>query len=163
MSGKKIPKGARIPYNFCGNMFISFIITFAAGTLCFEESLPESVINIYRMFVFIVCILTWIILSIISGVQNKWQYEIFTVLFWLVPPLVIYLANDGPEAFTMSMTMYLLSEFFAIMFSAPAEAVGEVLRIGAVPVMIVIVLLCTFAFLAGMLCSDKLKKVITLF
>lgn len=149
-------------YNFWGNMFISFIITFAAGHLCFEESLPENIMKMYRTLVFIICIFTWIVLSITSGIQDKWRYEVFTVLFWLIPPLVIYLANEGPEAFTMSITMYLLSEFFIIMFETPAKAVGEVLGIGSVPVMLEIVLICSFAFLAGNLCSEKLKKVITL-
>lgn len=146
MSEKKIHKKS---YSICENMFISFIITFAAGSLCYEGYVPESLIKIYRMFVFILCILTWIVLSVISGAQNKWQYEIFTVLFWLIPPLAIYLANDGPEAFQMSMTMYLLSEMFIIMFRTPAEAVGEIFQMGATPIIFIIVLVCTFAFLAG--------------
>lgn len=160
MSEKKLHKKS---YSFCGNMFISFLITFAAGTLCYEEYVPESLIKFYRMFIFIICMLTWIILSVISGAKNKWQYEIFTVLFWLLPPLAIYLANDGPEVFRMSIPMYLLSEFSVILLTTPAEAMGEVFLMGGLPVIFMIVLICTFAFLAGNLFSDKLKKVITLF
>lgn len=150
-------------YSICGNMFISFIITLAAGTLCYEESVPESFIRIYRILIFSVCVFTWIIISLVSGIQNKWQYEVFTVLFWLIPPLAIYLANDGPETFRMSITMYLLSEFFTIMFIAPAEAMGEIFQMGAVPVIFVLMLTYTVAFLVGNLFSDNLKKVITLF
>ena len=144
-------------------MFVSFIITFAAGTLCYEAYVPENIIKIYRMLIFVICLFTWIALSVISGVQNKWQYEIFTVLFWLIPPVTIFLANDGPEICRMSITMYVFSELFAIMFTAPAEAVGEILNLGVTPVIILVVLICTFAFLTGRLFSANLKKVITLF
>lgn len=146
MSENKIHKKQ---YSICENMFISFIITFASGTICYEGYIPEGLAKIYRTLIFVICLLTWIVLSVISGAQNKWQYEIFTILFWLIPPLAIYLSNDGPEVFRMSISMYLLSELFTIMFRTPAEAVGEVFRMGAVPVILIVVLICTFAFLAG--------------
>lgn len=150
------------PYSTCENMFISFMITFTAGVLCFENYMPESFIEIYRTAVFVLCIGTWLALSFCSGAGKKWAYEIFTVLFWLVPLLVIYLADNGPELFRMSIIMYLLSEFSAIVFIAPAEAVGGFFGMGAVPAIFVMVLICTLAFLAGNLLSEKLKKVITL-
>ena len=149
-------------YSLCGNMFLAFIITFTAGTLRFEGYMPAGFINIYGPAVLIICLGTWIVLSLFSGALNKWSYEIFAVLFWLLPPLVIYLANDGPEAFRMSILMYLLSEFLAISVIAPAEAVGSVFGLGALPSVIIIVLICTFAYLAGNLFSDKIKKVIAL-
>lgn len=145
-------------YSLCENMFISFIITFAAGTICYESTLPEGFVNFYRTVVFILCIFTWIAISLFSGIRNKWQYEIFTVLFWIVPQIIIYLADNGPEFCRMSLTMYLLSEFSLIVFTRPAEAMGSAFRIGAVPMIFVIILVSTFAFLAGNLFSDKLKK-----
>lgn len=145
-------------YSLCENMFILFMITFAAGVFCYEKNMTESFMKIYRTAVFAICIFMWLAISFFSGSKNKWQFEVFSVLFWIVPLLIIYLANNGPEFCRMSITMYLLSEFFTIMFITPAELIGSLLKLGAVPVIIIMVLVCSFAFLAGNLLSDKLKK-----
>ena len=95
-------------YSLCENIFISFMITFASGVLCFENYMPESFISIYRTFIFIVCIVTWLWLSFMSGVENKWGYEIFAAVFWLLPQLIMYLSDNGPEFCTMSVSGYFL-------------------------------------------------------
>ena len=148
----------RKKYNLLGNMFISFIITYAAGTLCFESHQPEAFITIYRFAVMAVCLMTWLGLSFECGARKKWSYTVFTAIFWLLPFLVIYLADYGPRFMRMSITMYLLSEFFGILITAPAEYFGSAISIGAIPSAIIIVLLCVFAYLAGVMLSDKLTK-----
>lgn len=151
-------KEKRVKYYFLDNMFISFIITYAAGTICYEEYLPESFMNFFRPLMLAVCVCTWLYISFFSGVRSKWQFEIFAVIFWILPQLVIYLADSGPEICRMSVTLYALSELFLIMFNTPAEHIGGFIGVGAFPSIFIIVLLCTFAFLAGILLSDKLKK-----
>ena len=148
----------RIRYNLLENMFISFIITFAAGTFCYEEHMPESFMNFFRPAILAVCICTWIYIAFFSGVRNKWGFEIFAVIFWLAPQLIIYLAESGPEVCRMSITMYLLSEFFTIMFAAPAGQMGGLLKIDAFPCIIITVLMCTFAFLVGNLLFRPSQK-----
>ncbi len=145
-------------YSLCENMFILFMITFAAGVLCYEKSMPESFTQLYKTAVFIICLFMWISLSLISGARNKWGFMVFTALFWFLPIIEIYLSNNGPEICRMSIVMYVLSEFFNIMFITPAGEIGELFKIGAVPVVIITALLSMFAFLAGNLFSDKLKK-----
>lgn len=142
-------------YSLTANMFIAFIITFAAGTICFEKYMPEAFISIYRMILIILCFLTWFALSFISGKKRKWQFAIYSALFWLVPQLIIYLANDGSEMFRKSITMYLLSEFFAIMPNSIMENVGKIIKVGIIPFAFITVLLCTFCFLGGYLTSNK--------
>ncbi|MGN0674748.1 MAG: DUF4094 domain-containing protein [Oscillospiraceae bacterium] len=144
--------------SLCADMFLSFIITFAAGVFCYENYMPQQFMSIYRFAVIAVCIITWLGLSFSSGVRKRWQYEVFTVLFWLLPPLIIYLANEGPKFCRMSITMYLLSEFAEFISTAPALLVGSFADLGAVPCVFVILLLCIFAFLAGMLFSSEFSK-----
>lgn len=143
--------------SLCADMFLSFIITFAAGVFCFENYMPEQIMEIYRYAVIAVCIITWLWLSFTSGVNKRWQYEVFAVLFWLLPLLVIYLADEGPEFCRMSITMYLLSEFAVFISTAPALLAGSFAGLEAVPCIFVILLLCVFAFLAGILLSSDYK------
>lgn len=147
-----------LKYNFLDNMFISFIITYAAGAFCYEGHQPESLMNFLRPLVLIICICTWLYISFFSGLSNKWGFEIFTVIFWLAPQIIIYLADSGPQVFRMSVTMYALSEFFLMMFNTSAEHMGSLFRLGVVPVIFIIVLGCTFAFLAGNFFEDKYKN-----
>ncbi len=142
----------------CADMFLSFIITFTAGVLCFDNYMPEKFIVSYRVVVLTICLLTWLGLSFINGIRKKWQYELFAALFWLIPPLIIFLANDGPEFCRMSIIMYLLSEFSVFISTAPAEMAGGVAGLGAVPSAVIILLLCVFAFLGGNLLSAELTK-----
>ncbi len=151
-------KHRKSSYSLCENMFLLFMITFAAGVFCYEKWMPESFMDIYLTVVFAVCIFTWLLISFFSGARNKWQFEIFTVIFWILPLLITYLADNGPEFCRMSITMYLLSEFSIVMFMTPAELIGSFIKIGPVPAILIMALVCSFAFLAGNLLSDKLKK-----
>lgn len=151
-------KRVRSSYSLTANMFMAFMITFAAGTICFEEFMPEKFVAIYSMAVIIVCLLTWFALSFISGKKNKWQFVVFSFLFWTLPQIIIYLANDGPEVFRKSITMYLLSEFSVILVTTPAEAAGSVINVKALPLTIIVVLLCVLCFFAGYLVEDSRKK-----
>ncbi len=145
-------------YRFGEKMFISFIITFSAGVFCYENYMPESFMNVYKYMVLGVCLLTWLVFSFFSGVNKKWQYSLFTVLFWLLPQLIIFLADNGPRAFRLSVTMYLLSEFSNILISAPVKLLGGLMNIKIIPCVMIIVLSCIFSFLSGVLLSDRLDK-----
>lgn len=160
MSEKVAQEKKRIKssYSLTANMFLAFMITFAAGTICFEEFMPEKFVAIYSTAVIAVCLLTWFALSFTSGRNCKWQFIVFSFLFWILPQVIIYLANDGAEVFRKSITMYLLSEFAAILVTAPAEAAGSVINVKALPLTIIIILLCILSFLAGYLVEDARKK-----
>ncbi len=160
MSEKVAQEKKRIKssYSLTANMFMAFMITFAAGTICFEEYMPEKFVAIYSFAVIAVCLLTWFALSFISGKKGKWQFVVYAFLFWILPQVIIYLANNGSEVFRKSISMYLLSEFSAILITAPAEAVGSLINVKALPLTIIIVLLCILSFLAGYLVEDSRKK-----
>ena len=145
-------------YSLTANMFLAFIVTFAAGTMCFEEYMPESFTKIYIAAVIAICFITWFVLSFISGKKKKWQFAVFSFLFWILPQVIIYLSNDGPEVFRKSITRYLLSEFSLILASAPAEAVGGLINVKVIPFTFIIIMLCIFSFLGGYLMTNKEDK-----
>ena len=144
--------------NLIANMFLGFIITFAAGTTCFENFMPEKFITLYSGAVIALCFVTWLALSFISGTRKKWQFAVYAALFWILPQVIIYLADNGPEVFRKSITMYLLSEFSLILTVAPAESAGGVFGVGVIPFTVIIILLCAFSFLGGYLLADKRPK-----
>ncbi len=141
--------------SLAADMFLSFIITFAAGVLCYEDYMPEKFIGIYRAAVMVVCLATWFGISFFCGKKKKWQYELFAALFWLIPPLIVFLANDGPEFCRMSITMYLLAEFTEFISAAPAGLAGSIAGLGVLPSIMIILLLCVFSFMAGILTSQN--------
>lgn len=138
-------------------MFLSFIITFAAAALTYEAYMPKNFMDFYGAAAVLACVMTWVTLSFLSGVFKKYDYMVFMLLFWLIPQIIIYAADSGPEIFRMSIVMYLLSEFSAMLTRAPAGAAGKLFGIGALPAVFVIVLLCVLLFLAGILFSDGKK------
>ena len=141
-----------------GMMFTSFIITYAAGAFRFEEYMPQTFIVFYRYAVLSICLLTWFGFSFLCGTKRKWQYEVFTLCFWLIPPLVIWLANEGPRVFRMSLIMYLISEFANVLVISPAALFGDAAGIGETPSIIIILVICALCFAGGVLIARKLGR-----
>lgn len=145
-------------YSLCDCILISTLITYAFAAINFELYMPESFVEIYTPFLLIVCACTWIVLSFISGFKRKYGFGVFAVLFWIIPQLIIYLAESGPELFRMSVIMYALSELSALITSIPAGYISSLLGISDIIGIIVIILVCAFSFLAGMLVHEARKK-----
>lgn len=140
-------------YSLSANMFLAFIITFAAGTVSFESYIPENFIAIYSASLTVICFITWLVLSFISGKNKKWQFVVYSTFFWILPNVVIWLANDGPEVFRKSIIMYLASEFAGIVSMPQIEFVGDLINVSTIPFTAIIVLLCVFCYLGGYLIS----------
>lgn len=147
-------------YSLTANMFLAFIITFAAGTVSFEGYMPEKFITIYSSCVTVICFATWLVLSFISGNKKKWQFAIFSSIFWILPNVIIWLANGGPEVFRKSIIMYLLSELAAIVSLPQLELVGGLLNLATIPFTVIVVLACIFCYLGGYITSDEEEKFI---
>lgn len=145
-------------YSLTANIFLAFIITFAAGTVSFESHMPQNFITIYSGCVTAICFATWLVLSFISGNKKKWQFVIFSSIFWILPNVVIWLANDGPEVFRKSIIMYLLSELAAIVSLPQLELVGGLINLATIPFTVIVVLACIFCYLGGYLTSDDEEK-----
>lgn len=140
--------------SFVSDMFTSFIITFVASAFSYEGYMPKSFMDIFGPFVAFVCVLTWISYSFIGGAFKKYNYMVFMCLFWLIPQVIIYLADSGPEFFRMSITMYLLSEFSSMLTRSSAYAFGSLFGLSVFSSVVTIILLCIFSYLAGMLLSE---------
>ncbi len=146
-------KTGKKEYSLCESMFISFIITFAAGTICFENYMPQTFTAVYRTVLMLVCAAVWLWYSFYSGIKNKLGFEIFSAVFWLLPQLIMFLSDNGPEFCRMSVTLYLLSEFFSLIFVKPAEIIG----MPSLMLAIVMAVLCTLIFFSGKFCPEKVK------
>lgn len=140
--------------SFAADMFALFIITFSAAAFAYEGYMPESFMNIFGPAVAFVCVLTWMSYSFIGGAFKKYKYMIFMLLFWLIPQVIIFLADSGPEFFRMSITMYLLSEFLSMLTRSSAYAFGSLFGLNAFSSVVIIILLCAFSYLGGMLLSE---------
>lgn len=137
-------------------MIAAFLITYAFAAFSFEKNMPESIMKIYSAVVFAVFAAAWLWFSYKSGRRKGRKFPIFTVLFWLLPQIVIYLADNGPEVFRMSIIMYVLSEFLMMLTNVPPQILGNAAGITVPAAIIVILLLCGAAYTSGMLvCTYK--------
>lgn len=146
MSEKK-----RRHYGAVDDMLAAFFITYAFAAFSFEKYMPESFVRVYRSAVFILFAATWLGLSFKSGRRAGRKFPIFAVLFWIVPPILIWLADSGPEVFRMSIIMYVLSEFMNFFTTVPSEVCGTAVGISAPAAAAVILLLCGVSYMSGYL------------
>lgn len=146
MSEKK-----RRHYGAVDDMLAAFFITYAFAAVSFEKYMPESFVKLYSVAVFIVFAATWLGLSFKSGRRASRKFPIFTVLFWIVPPIIVWLADSGPEVFRMSIIMYVLSEFMNFFTTVPSEICGTAVGISAFSAAAVILLLCGISYVSGYL------------
>lgn len=140
------------------DILAAFLIIYALAAFSYEKYIPDSFINIWNSMVFIVFAAVWTGLSFKNGYLKKRAFPIFTVLFWILPYIIIFLANDGPRAFRMSITMYVLSEFFTVLAVVPSEITGSFLGISSLAAVIVIILLCAAGYLSGMLMAVSKRR-----
>lgn len=137
-------------------MITAFLITYALAAFSFEKNMPESIMKIFSPVIFAVFAAAWLWFSYKSGRRNGRKFPIFTVLFWLLPQIVIYLADNGPEVFRMSIIMYVLSEFLMMLTNVPPQILGNAVGITVPAAFIVILLLCGAAYVSGiMVCTYK--------
>ncbi len=154
---------ARSRSGLADNMFLAFLITFAASASNYEKYVPEQVGIAYSTVLWIFCALTWIVLSFICGYRKKWQFEVFAAVYWILPAILIYLANFGPKVFRFSLIMYSVSEFSSLILMQPVYMLSGKLGMGdagGIAMLIVASLLCFGAGLLVNINRDKLNRLI---
>lgn len=137
------------------DILLLFLITFAFAAFNFEAYMPEELMKYYIGFTAVVFAASWAVISFFNGAAKKRKYLLFAALFWIVPQLIIFLASSGPRLFTLSLTMYVLSEFSAVMTSVPLAELCDVAGFGSFAAAFVFLLVNVFCFLGGMLFSMK--------
>jgi len=133
------------------DMFLAFIITYTLAAFSFEKYMPEGFMRIFNFAVFIAFAAVWMGLSFKSGRRNGRAFPIFAAAFWIVPQIIIGLAENGPEFMRMSIIMYLLSEFCMLITTVPSELIGAFTGISVPAAIAVILILCAAAYMGGML------------
>ncbi|MCM1335889.1 MAG: hypothetical protein NC084_03400 [Bacteroides sp.] len=120
-NGKASPKKAKPVYGALEYIAITFLVTHAFSSLLFEERMTGVPIEIYRALLTLSCIAAWLWCSFRCGTRGKWGFLIYAGAFWILPQIASWLANEGPEAFRFSLTMYLFSELSLYYSTAPLE------------------------------------------
>lgn len=130
MDIKKFFKFRNAPCGICEDMALLFFMTFCYSAVCCENYMPVSFMQVYKTVISLFFAGCWLCIMFKSGSRGRWQLLLFSVLFWFLPQLLIYLANDGPRVFRMSVLMYVLSEFSVFISSVPGTFVGKLFGMG---------------------------------
>ncbi len=158
MDIKKIFKNRSDPCGICEDMVLLFLMTLCYAAVCYEGYMPKSFMIPYKAVVTLFFAGSWICVSFKNGFLERWQNLVFSVLFWTLPQLLIYLANDGPRALRMSVAMYVISEFAVFISSVPGTLLGGVLGLNELFGAVASGILCAAVFVAGVLFSAVRKK-----
>lgn len=118
---RSAPKKPKASYGVLEYIAVSFLVTHAFSSLFFESHISGAPLEIYQFLLYVACIGSWLWFSLRSGIQGKWGFLIYAGAFWILPQIVAWLAESGPEAFRFSLTMYLLSEFALYYSSTPLQ------------------------------------------
>lgn len=133
------------------DMLAAFFATYALASFSYEKYMSESFMRIFRLAVFALFAAAWLWFSFKSGLKSGRKFPVFAVLYWIIPHILVYLADNGPEALRMSIIMYVLSEFMIFLTTVPAEVVGTAVGISSSAATAVILLLCGSAYMSGYL------------
>ena len=138
-------------------MFMAFMITFAASSMNYEAFIPEKAAMLYRMCLWSVCAAVWVVLSFTSGMKEKWQFELFAVLYLIVPQAVIFLNESGPEFCRFSIPMYSLSQFSQLLLMQPVYMLGNLMNMSNIIISLIYITISLLIFAAGFLVNKKFK------
>lgn len=131
------------------DILTAFLITYALAAFNFEKYVPEKIMKLMQAAVFIAFAVSWLWFSFKNGKRKSAAFPIFAAAFWVLPQIIIFLANGGPEVFRMSIIMYVLSEFSDLLTVVPMKITGNAAGISAYGAMAVILLLCGASYLFG--------------
>lgn len=137
------------------DMLTAFLTTYALTAFCYEKYLPENIMRIFRTVILTVFFGVWLWFSFKNGKRKNVIFPIFAVLFWLLPMVVVHLANDGPKVFRMSIIMYVLSELSELVFGTVMKTVSGIFSISSAGAAAVLLLVCAASYLGGMLTEEE--------
>lgn len=155
---KKSDEGcAKKIFGTADKMFMAFMITFAASSMNYEAYIPEKAAMLYRVCLWSVCAVVWIVISFTSGMKGKWQFELFAVLYLIVPQTVIFLNESGPEFCRFSIPMYSLSQFSQLLLMQPVYMLGNLMNMSNIIISLIYITISLLIFAVGFLVNKKFK------
>lgn len=137
------------------DMLTAFLISYALAAFSCEKYVPENIMKPFMAVILAAFFGVWLWYSYKNGKRKSVIFPIFAVLFWVLPKVVIFLANDGPEVFRMSIIMYVLSEFSELIFDTAMKTVSGIFGISAVGAAAVLLLVCAASYLFGMFTEEE--------
>ncbi len=155
---KKISLNIRCGTAAFEDMFAAFLISYALMSFGYEKYMPAPFMEIWNYFVFLLFAATWIVLSFKNGLKKSFAFPIFAVLFFMLPELAVFLANDGPRVFRMSVIMYVISEFCALIVNSPLRVfTSEAKENSHIISSVICAAVCVLSYAAGVIATNKRK------
>ena len=148
------------PNNIFGTadkMFMAFMITFAASSMNYEAYIPGKAAMLCRVCLWSVCAAVWAVLSFTSGMKGKWKFELFVVLYLIVPQAAIFLNESGPEFCRFSIPMYSLSQFSQLLLMQPVYMLGNLINVSNIIISLIYITASLLIFAAGFFVNKKFK------
>lgn len=136
-------------YCLADDMLLAFLVTFAAAVAGYSENVPDTLRIVYSVSMTVVFALVWFGLSLYSGIKGKWKFILFTALFWIIPVICIALYDSGAAGFGLSVTMYVLSEFFRLLVIDSTQPIISIIGLEGVLSPIIFLLLNLLFFFGG--------------
>lgn len=136
------------------DILAAFLITYALAAFSYEKYIPEGIMKFVQAVTFVAFTVVWLWNSFKNGKRRSMAFPIFTVVFWILPPVIIYLANDGPEIFRMSIIMYVLSELSDLIIVVPMKLTAGAVGISVYGAMAVMLSICAACYLFGVFMEE---------
>jgi len=124
-------------------------ITLAAGFYAFERNLPYS--EYISLLLTFSAITAWLWLSFTSGFMRRSGFVVFSLIYWLVPNLVIIVHTARIAERDYSAGLHTLSRFSELFVRSPLDSISEMLNVNVMITSIALLLLCELVFFLGFL------------
>lgn len=157
-SRMKVPERAK-KKSYADDMFAAYVSVFVLSSYAYENYMPAGFMEVWRLFIFIIACLAWIIPSFKSGCAKRISFPVFTLASQALTLLVIFLSNSGPRVFKMSISLYALSELFSFICYGPIHMFTE--NYDEYPVYIssiAIILVCALSYIMGIIFAKLSKR-----
>lgn len=144
--------------SLAADMALLYLITYASASIRYEGYISQKAAFLLGILFFAVFIASWVIIAFLNGRQKKISFVIISTLSWLLPQLIIYLSDSGPRAFRMSVTAYVLDEFFTFVSEGTCGIISGLFGGGIFIGAVIMTVICGLAFAAGFKTADTAPR-----
>lgn len=137
------------------NILLCMVITLAGSFLYFDAH--YFFMGFYRVLVTVLIFMVWAVCATNSGKRKQWGFLVFSVLYWLLPLLMLlyYPTRDNMRDYNKYLnTLYKFSE---VVFYRPFEAIARYFGAESYAFIIALAAVVGVAFYLGVCLSDNSK------
>ncbi len=124
-------------------------ITFTASVFSYEAYMPVRFMSIFLTFITVVCILFWIWSLIKNGYRKRLLFIILTGIFWMLPLILTFLTEKGPEFIRLSTIILLWNDYSQLTVSRITSIWSGFFNVSQNITLISVCLLSLFIYFCG--------------